>query len=176
MGHVDWPSLPAMFFEQVATRSGQPFLWAKWEGTYRPLSWDAVAARTRSLAQGLRALGIAPGDRVALVSENRPEWLIADLAVMSVGAITVPTFTTNTVADHRHTLTQSGAKAAILSGRTTARRLLPAALEAPELSFVLSIEPLEIAQRHNFRVLGWEEVAAKGREVPDDLAEMIAGL
>ncbi len=63
------------------------------------------------LARGLAALGIEPGDRVALVSENRPEWVIADLAIMSAGAVTVPAYVTNTVEDHRHILGNSGARA-----------------------------------------------------------------
>ena len=58
-----------------------------------------------------------PGDRIALVAENRPEWTIADLAIMSIGAITVPAFTTNTTADHRHVLSHSGAKGVIVSTR-----------------------------------------------------------
>jgi len=56
----------------------------------------------------LAALGIEPGDRVALVSENRPEWVVADLAIMSAGAVTVPAYVTNTVEDHRHILAIAG--------------------------------------------------------------------
>jgi long-chain acyl-CoA synthetase len=130
----------------------------------------------RLLSRALAQLGIGKGDRVALVAENRPEWLIADLAIMSAGGVTVPAFTTNTVADHRHVLTHSGAKAAIVSSRQIAKRLLPAALQAPDLRFILSIEPLELTQGHHFKTLTWDEALELGRQAPDTVAETIAGL
>jgi long-chain acyl-CoA synthetase len=176
MTYVDWQSLPAMFFEQAAKRAEKPFLWAKKDGTYRPLSWGETADQVRLLARALAELGIGKGDRVALIAENRPEWLIADLAVMSAGGITVPAFTTNTVADHRHVLTHSGAKAAIVSTRQIAKRLLPAALQAPDLRFILSIEPLELTQGHHFRTLTWDEALELGRRAPDQLEERVAQL
>ena len=78
------------------------------------------------------SLGIEPGDRVALVAESRPEWVVADLAIMSIGAITVPAYTTNTVEDHRHVLGNSGARAAIVSTPALAARLMPAAEQVDE--------------------------------------------
>jgi long-chain acyl-CoA synthetase len=62
------------------------------------------------LAQGLVQLGFQRGDRIMLVSENRPEWAIADLAIMAAGCITVPTYITNTERDHFHILENSGAR------------------------------------------------------------------
>jgi long-chain acyl-CoA synthetase len=104
-------SLPAMFFAQVERLGGKPFLWAKREGHYRCISWAAAAHDVRRLALGLRSLGIRRGERVGLVSENRPEWIIADLAIMTAGAITVPAYVTHTVEDHRHVFANSGARA-----------------------------------------------------------------
>ena len=62
-----------------------------------------------------------------LVSENRPEWLISDLAIMAAGCVTVPTYTTNTERDHQHILDDSGARAVIVSTQKLAKTLLPAA-------------------------------------------------
>jgi len=119
---------------------------------------------------------VAPGERVALISENRPEWLIADHAIMAAGGITVPTFTTNTPADHKHVLTHSGAVGAIVSNKAIARRLLPAALDAPELRFIVSMEDLELAQASTVEVIGWAEALARGDSVPDRVAETVAAL
>src|SRR5690606_28515804 len=163
-------SLPEMFFAQAARRGDRPFLWRKEVGAYRALGWSEVATVVRRLASGLKALGVAPGDRVALIAENRPEWLIADHAIMAIGASTVPTFTTNTTADHKHVLSHSGAVAAIVSTKAIARRLLPAALDAPELRFIVSMEDLELAQRTTVKVLGWEEALARGDATPHDVA------
>ncbi|MFX6834687.1 AMP-binding protein, partial [Acinetobacter baumannii] len=84
-----------------------------------------------------------PGDRVALVSENRPEWCIADLAIMAAGLVTVPTYTTNTERDHLHILQNSGARAVIVSTAKLAQPLLGAALRAPDCEHVIGIEPLK---------------------------------
>src|SRR5215475_3693074 len=139
-------SLPEMFFLQTKRLADKPFLWRKQDGVFRPLTYGEAGRQANLLARGLMDLGIGPGDRVALVAENRPEWLIADHAIMAAGAITVPAFTTNTPADHVHVLTNSGAKGAIISGKAIARRFLPASLESPELRFIISMEPLDLAQ------------------------------
>ena len=129
---------------------------------------------SRRLARGLQALGVTPGDRVALVAENRPEWAIADLAIMAAGGISVPAFTTNTPSDHRHVLTHSGAKGVILSTKAMADRVLPAALEAHELGFIVTIDELPLAQRIGKRVITWEEAQAvapaEGAESIDSIA------
>jgi len=78
MDYHTCPNLAAMFFEEAARRGERPFLWLKRDGRYRPISWQEVARQVTHFARGLRALGIERGDRVALVAENRPEWMIAD--------------------------------------------------------------------------------------------------
>jgi long-chain acyl-CoA synthetase len=169
MSEDQWQSLPGMFFAQAARLGSQPFLWRKRDGRWQSLSYAEVAAEVRRVARGLLALGIEAGDRVSLVSENRPEWAIADLAIMSVGAITVPAFTTNTVSDHRHVLTHSGARGVILSSRAIADRVLPAAIEAPELAFVVTMEELPVAQRIGKRLVPWREVLSAGDRRKDDI-------
>ena len=96
-------------------------------GRYQAISWAAAARDVRRLALGLRSLGIDRGERVGLVSENRPEWVIADLAIMSAGAITVPAYVTHTVEDHRHVFANSGARAVIVSKPPLSARVLAAA-------------------------------------------------
>ena len=168
-------SLPAMFSEQAGRLGDKPFLWAKREGRYQPLSWAAAARDVRLLARGLRALGIGAGDRVALVAESRPEWVIADLAIISAGAITVPAYVTNTVEDHRHVFATSGARAAIVSKPSLSARVLAAANQVDSVRTVIAIEPAA-GQASAVDILGWDEVLAKGGDEPDDIAERVAGL
>src|SRR5207245_2529662 len=113
----------------------------KREGRYRPMSWAEASDRVSRLARGLAALGIEPGDRIALISENRPEWVIADLAIMSIGAVTVPTYVTNTVEDHRHILGNGGARAAIVSTAALTARVIPAAAQVPSVGTIIALEP-----------------------------------
>ncbi len=99
-GSGDWPNLATMFFRQAERLGEAPFLWHKRDGAWQPESWASVAGRTAALARALTALGVAPGDRIALVSESRPEWPIADIGIMAAGGIPVPAYTTNPGRDH----------------------------------------------------------------------------
>jgi len=175
MDYASCRSLPAMFFERAQARGERPFLWAKRDGAYRPLSWAAAADTVRRLARGLIALGIEPGDRVVLVSENRPEWVVADLAVVAAGAATVPAYVTNTVDDHRHIFGNSGARAVIVSSPALAARALAAAAQVPSVRHVITIDPLPEAPSA-VPVKGWDEALAIGAAEPDDLAGRIAAL
>jgi len=167
-----WPNLAAMFFDQVGRFGDRPFLWAKRGDAYRPLSWGDTAARVTAMARGLRLLGIGSGDRVVLVSENRPAWLIADIAIISIGAITVPAYTTNTEADHLHIFTDSGAKAVIVSTAKLTTRLIPAAIRAPEIKFIVTTELPAISQSPGVDVLSVDKLTAMGRSAQLNVVEL----
>ncbi|MCE2510257.1 MAG: long-chain fatty acid--CoA ligase [Alphaproteobacteria bacterium] len=168
-----WQSLPQMFFDMAAGKGDKPFLWAKRDGAYHALSWRECAGTVRELANGLRALGLQPGDRVALVSESRPEWLIAD-AIMAAGAVAVPAYVTNTVADHRHIFTNSGAKAVIVSTARLAERVFPAANDAPLVETVITMDPAEPETPGTFKTLLWEEALSAGHGQPDAVVDVLA--
>lgn len=85
-------------------------------GEWVHISSAEFVRRVRHIALGLTDLGIRPKDRVALISENRPEWSIADLAVLSVGAVTVPIYTTQAIDQIQFILEDSGARALLISG------------------------------------------------------------
>src|SRR5580692_3488329 len=161
-------SLPAMFFATAVRRGDRPFLWAKKDGRYQSTTWAEAASAVSRLARGLAALGVAPGDRVALAAESRPEWVIADLAIMSAGAITVPAYTTNTVEDHRHILSNSGARAVVTSKPPLSARVCDAAVQLPNVRRVIAMEDA------GERMLAWDDVLAQGAARPDDLAERVA--
>ncbi len=174
MQYDTWQSLPEMFFEQAARHPGRPYLRDKRDGAWRTLTYGEAAAMVRRLAAGLAASGLAPGERVTLISENRPEWTIADLAIMAAGGISVPAFTTNTVADHAHILGHSGAVGVIVSTRALAERVLPAALETGTLRFVIALEPIGIGQSSGFRILDWNELVAGGATDDPEVSRRIA--
>lgn len=141
-----FPNLVAMFLARAAEGGDKPFLWAKIDGEWRPTSWKQAADQIASLAAGLKSLGLKPGDRVLLISENRPEWCMADLAIMAAGCISVPTYTTNTERDHQHILENSGARAAFVSTPKLARQFMPAAMRSSCCRTVIGFEPLRIGQ------------------------------
>jgi long-chain acyl-CoA synthetase len=170
MDYDNCRSLPAMFFEQAARLGDRPFLWAKRGGRYRSTSWAVAARDVRRLAGGLKALGIEPGERVGLVAENRPEWVLADLAIMSAGAITVPAYVTNRVEDDRHVFADSGARAVIVSTSALSVRVLAAANQVETIHTVIAIEPVA-GQASNVDVLSWDTLLARGAEAGEDAAD-----
>ena len=176
MDYHTCPSLAAMFFDWAARRGDRPFLWTKRDGVYRAISWREAARQVSAFARGLRLLGIGRGDRVGLVAENRPEWMIADLAVMTAGAITVPAYTTHTVEDHRHLLSNSGAKAVIVSTPALAHRVMPAADQVSTISSIISMEPLRSGQLSHAEVHRWDEVMGAGADLADEVSAWVAAI
>jgi len=161
----NWPNLVTMFFDQVEAHGEHPFLWAKRDGRFRPLAWREVATQVTELARSLQALGVKDGERVVLVSENRPEWLIADMAIMAAGGITVPAYTTNTVDDHRHIIDNSEAIGVIISTPKLAEKALQAAHLSDLTHFAVMMEDMDLQQSLNVEVLNWQ--AALNRAVND---------
>ena len=140
------PNLVALFLSRADEQGAKPFLWAKRGDAWQSISWAEAARQVCLVAEALRGLGLKDGERVVLVSENRPEWCLADLAVMAAGLITVPAYTTNTERDHAHVLENSGAAAVIVSDAKLAKPLLPAVLRADKLRHVVAIESFKLPQ------------------------------
>lgn len=169
----NWVTLPGMFFSQAERYREKPFLWEKKDGRWQSISWEETARQVAKLGEALKNLGIKPGDRVALLSENRPEWIISDLAIMAIRAIAVPLYTTNTTADHLHVLENSGAKAAIVSTTGLIKTFLPAAHKLDKLKTAICMAPYKLSQGLNVELLEWSKVLAKE---PGDVTGMIKDL
>ncbi len=169
-----FPNLVAMFLARVAERGDNPFLWAKRDGQWSAISWNVAAQQVAMLAKGLKEMGLNPGDRVMLVSENRPEWCMADLAIMAAGCVTVPTYTTNTERDHQHILDNSGARAVIVSDAKLAKNLLPAVLRSSHARRVIGIdEAVKVGQASRFDYYPWAHlVSGTQQQIDEALADM----
>jgi long-chain acyl-CoA synthetase len=161
-------NLAALFFARAEELGDKPFLWAKRDGVWRSTSWREARDIVGRLARGLVALGVAPGDRIVIAMENRPEWALAEIAILAAGAIAVPAYTTNLAADHQHILDNVRAKAALVSTRKLAANLLPAVLRAYACEFIVAIEPSGVAQQSPDRPIHlWSDVLAKGAALPE---------
>ncbi|ANY19053.1 Long-chain-fatty-acid--CoA ligase FadD15 [Tsuneonella dongtanensis] len=133
-------NLVELFLKRADARGSRPFLGARIGGQWKTQSWREVADKVCVLAENLRGLGLEPGDRVMLVSENRPEWCIADLAIMAAGCITVPAYVTNTERDHQHILDDSGARAVIVSTEKLSVPLIPAIMRSGHAEHLIPID------------------------------------
>lgn len=165
MSDMQWNSLTQMFFDQAEVHKDKPLLFAKNKEAWESRTWTETAEDVARLGQALRSLGIEKGDRVIIVSENRPEWMVADFAIMAIGAISVPTYTTNTVRDHLHIVENSGAKAAIVSTRALARNFLKAAHQVDDMQNVITMQEVPLEQTINADVHHWDSIMAA--QTPD---------
>jgi long-chain acyl-CoA synthetase len=170
-----FPNLVSLFFARAQEQGEKPFLSRKMSGQWQSLSWADVARQVASLATALRANGVQRGDTVMLVCENRPEFCIADLAIMTTGAIAVPTYTTNTVRDHEHVLNDSGASVIIVSTAKLAKVLMPALLRS-KARLLISIEELKEKQSTTVAFARWDTLIALHATDPASIdADAIAG-
>lgn len=158
-----FPNLVSMFFHRAEQGGAAPFLSRKVDRAWTSQSWTEVAGQVAALADSLLGLGLVAGDRVVLVSENRPEWLIADIGVMAAGCVTVPTYVTNTERDHQHILDNSGARAVIVSTAKLARTVMPAALRAG-IEFMIVMEDFPTAQQGEVRIIDWASLTGGGAD------------
>jgi long-chain acyl-CoA synthetase len=176
MEHKHWPNLATLFFTRAGEKGDRPFLWQKAGSDWQSTSWADAASQTAALSRALGELGIATGDRVMLVSESRPEWPIADIAIMAAGAVSVPAYITNSVRDHLHVLTDSGASGIIVSTSFLAKRVLQAAIDAPKVKFVIAMEDPAVTQDTGLAIHRWGDLIDSHDGPPDSIAEKAAAL
>ena len=158
-----FPNLVSMFFTRAEEEGDKPFLWAKKDRAWAPISWREAAHMVAALAHSFNELGLKNGDRIMLVSENRPEWCISDLAIMAAGCVTVPTYTTNTERDHQHILDNSGASAVIVSDAKLAKTLMPAVMRS-NARLAIGMQDLRIGQQGDVEIRNWNNLVNDGEK------------
>lgn len=149
-------TLNELFNSAVDQYRESEFLRFKVGGEWRSLTFGEVARRVRELALGLHGLGIRGGDRVAIWSENRPEWNLADLAALAIGAVDVPIYATQARSQVEYILADSAARAIFVSP-AFAEDALAIKSRLPALEFVISLD--EISRP----VICVEDLVDKGR-------------
>ena len=155
-------SIAGLFFAQARRLRSKVLLRSKVEGRWRDVAWDEAATAVANVAAQLVRLGLAPGDRVALLSENRPEWLLADLACLACGLVDVPIYATSPSADVEELLRRCGAKALFLSGAEQWRKVAAARARLPVLRHVIAFDPAASDEAIAFAAL-----ASEGDAAPD---------
>jgi len=156
-------SLNKLFFDRAEQYDEKPFLWAKKNKEWLSLSWKETSLKVREFAGGLKSFGIKPGDKVVIVSENRPEWIIADLAINLIGAVTVPAYTTNTEDDHHYILEHSDAKAVIASNNILANRVALATTRTKLCKILITLDNYSGFEPDNLKIINFNEVNDFGK-------------
>lgn len=157
-------SLATEFLTQAGRWASQPVFLKKTAGRWEKISWDAAANKVKRAAAGLEALGFREGDRLGILSENRPEWAIVDLACLFLGGVDVPLYLASPTADLAYVLRDAGVTFIAVSGQEQMAKILAVARELPDLFYLLMLDdgPREETRIGRLRVLGLEGLLALG--------------
>src|SRR4051794_39459122 len=139
----------------------------KRDGKWVDTSVDEFRDTVRYFATGLRLLGLKAGDRVAILSENRPEWAIADFAILASAAITVPVYPTLLGWQIEYILNDSGAVAVICSNEEQMKKVSGICDHCPHIHNVIVCDP---PPKLPPGVLSFSDVVESGRKTDDDAA------
>jgi long-chain acyl-CoA synthetase len=134
-------------------------------GIWQDITWAQLWDTVLNAAHGLLALGVDTGDRVSVHSEDRPEWVLLDLAAVSVRAITVGLYPTNPMAEVQYTLSDCGTRVHLAEDQEQVDKVLavdPA--ELPELRHMIYTEPRGVRSYDDPRLLSWDAFLELGRE------------
>ncbi len=134
----------------------------KQSGIWQDITWGDYQASVEALAFGFAALGVGPGDRVAIQSENRPEWLFADLAATSLRAAIVGFYPTNPVAEITYLLTDSGARVLIAEDQEQVDKALEAQASAPDLDWIVYLDRRGLVSYDDPKLLSIDELIDRG--------------
>jgi len=148
-------SITSLFHHQANILKDKTYLWKKNAGKFESITWNETQKQVYAIAQGLVDLGVLKGDRVIILSENRPEWQIADMAIMSIGAISVPAYTTSTTNDYEYIINHSEARCAIISSDNLAEKAYPAIAKSSKCKNVIKIDNDSVENNYPINITGW---------------------
>ena len=136
----------------------------KVQGHWSPLTWAQVRERVDHAAAGLIVLGVQAGDIISLLSENRPEWMLADLAVLSAGAADAPIYATNTPAECAYVVRDSNSKVCFASSQEQVDKLAKTRADMPSLTHIVHFDAGIKATLEGVTLISLADLEALGRE------------
>jgi long-chain acyl-CoA synthetase len=157
-------NLVHLLLHQLSVRGDRVGFYVKQEGSFHGVSFLSCFHDVQGLALGLQGLGIAHGDKVALLSHNRLAWAVSDLAILSLGAINVPIYATLTGPEIAYMLKDSQAKLVIAETSAHLQKIIEHRHLCPELQSIVLIDTFETAEPG---VVFYDQLLAKGRLATD---------
>lgn len=133
-------TIGGMLKERVDTYGDRVMMKCKRDGAWKEITWNEVNSRVRGLGQALIKMGIEHGDRVAIFSPNSPEWQMTDMAALSVGAVDVPIYATNTANQAKYIIADSGSKIIFVGTEDHLKRVLEVKANLPQLMKIVTMD------------------------------------
>jgi len=134
-------------------------------GIWQPITWQTYYDNVAAAGRMLWELGVRPGDHVAILSDNRPEWLYADLGAQGIGARAVGIYQTNPPPDCAYVLSHSGSKVLVCEDQEQVDKAIEVADETPTVEHVVVIDPRGTRHYTDKRLMTWDAFLSKGRSL-----------
>jgi long-chain acyl-CoA synthetase len=159
-------TIVSKFLERVASHPDKVALRYKESGEWRDISWRDYGDAVRRAGKGLLSLGLNAGDKMSILSANRPEWHFADIGCMSIGGVTAPIYVTNSPEQVAYIIGHSESKVAVVQNPEQLEKILKMRSDLANLERVVVIEGYQGDADGGF-VMTWDELLAAGREIDD---------
>jgi long-chain acyl-CoA synthetase len=156
-------TLPALLLHRAGATPTRVAMRKKHLGIWKQYTWADYAERAAAVGLGLRALGVAPGDRVAVHGLNRPAWVLADMGIQGIGAITVGVYPTSPAAELGYLLEHSGAKVLIAEDEEQLDKALEVRSRLPALEKIVVIDPRGVDMGAVPELMTFADLEAQGR-------------
>ena len=166
-------TFPAAFRRRCRESAVHVALREKRLGIWREHTWADYYARARAFGLGLIALGVKTGDRVAIHSEDRPEWLFSEIGAICVGATSMGVYSTSPAAEVEYLLAHSGARFLVAEDQEQVDKALCVADACPALERIIYIDPKGLRGYRDRRLIAYEEVERLGGEVDPERFERL---
>jgi len=173
-------TIPHVFFQQAARLGGRVAMRRKEFGIWRRITWTEYAAQVRAVANALLASGLEKGDRVGVIGENRPEWVISDLAIQTAAGTTSGIYATCSPEQVHYILEHSETRIVIVEGEEQLDKVLAVRARLPMLSQIIVMDPEGLRAFHDPMVMMFEDFVQLGQRYgeqhPDALDDRLASL
>jgi long-chain acyl-CoA synthetase len=141
-------TIPELFvFLTEEYKVDKKFLFRKVNGVFEGISYKEFKVETENFALGLAAMGIKRGDKVAIMAENRPEWVYSDMAILSLGAVDVPLYPSLTAESVQFIINNSESKGIIISNKFQLNKILKIKPHCHQLKFIIVMNEKDVTPK-----------------------------
>jgi long-chain acyl-CoA synthetase len=167
-----YSNLLSVFREKSIANKDKPYLWSKQNSDYTSISWLQTYKAINNLANYLKSIGIKNDARVLLVSENRPEWQISDIAIMAADGVTVPAYITITSQDYEYIVNHSESMVVIVSSQSLFEKVANAINKLKKTIHVIIIDDFETEASDFIKLHNWADIQKEVNKEAIDLIEL----
>jgi long-chain acyl-CoA synthetase len=161
-------TIPGVFWNRVNSHAQKVALRYKRLGIWHELTWSEFGDEVRACAYGLMALGVQPGDKVAILAADRPEWFFADLGALSAAAVSVGIFPTSSAGQCEYVIRHSEAKVWIVDNQEQYDKVAEVRSRLPDVHNVVVIDPTGVRGIKDVTVMTFDAMKARGRKLEEE--------